>query len=73
MQENIQDWLQLDEGDPGFWLLVLLAPPILLNFLSIYFISFIFLPFRAIFYFINLDYRLIQMTSHPNYPGLEYI
>jgi hypothetical protein len=21
MQENIQDWLQLDEGDPGFQLL----------------------------------------------------
>jgi hypothetical protein len=23
-QENIQDWLQLDEGDPGFQLLVFL-------------------------------------------------
>jgi hypothetical protein len=24
MQENIQDWLELDEGDPGFQLLVFL-------------------------------------------------
>jgi hypothetical protein len=24
MQENIQDWLQLDEGDPGFQLHVFL-------------------------------------------------
>jgi hypothetical protein len=44
-QENIQDWLQLDEGDPGFQLLTeeeiaaviflnlcLSAVPILLNF-----------------------------------------
>jgi hypothetical protein len=23
-QENIQDWLQLDEGDPGFQLLIAL-------------------------------------------------
>jgi hypothetical protein len=22
MQENIQDWLELDEGDPGFQLLI---------------------------------------------------
>jgi hypothetical protein len=43
MQENIQDWLQLDEGDTGFWLLVLLTPPIVLNFLSIYFLSFFYL------------------------------
>jgi hypothetical protein len=24
MQENIQDWLELDEGDPGFQLLLFL-------------------------------------------------
>jgi hypothetical protein len=24
MQENIQDWLELDEGDPGFQFLILL-------------------------------------------------
>jgi hypothetical protein len=51
-QENIQDWLELDEGDPGFQLLteeeiaaviffyfLPSALPILLNFLS-YFLSF---------------------------------
>jgi hypothetical protein len=51
-QENIQDWLQLDEGDPGFQLLtkeeiatVILfylfssALPILLNFPFICFLS----------------------------------
>jgi hypothetical protein len=32
MQENIQDWLQLDDGDPGFQLLAFLW---LLNKLSI--------------------------------------
>jgi hypothetical protein len=36
MQENIQDQLELDEGDSGFWLLVLLVLPTLLNFLSIF-------------------------------------
>jgi hypothetical protein len=40
-QENIQDWLEVDEGDPGFQLLT--EEEI----------------FRAIFCFINLDYRLI--------------
>jgi hypothetical protein len=24
-QENIQDWVELDEGDPGFWLLTIAA------------------------------------------------
>jgi hypothetical protein len=52
-QENTQDWLELDEGDPGFQLLTkegiaaviyfclfLSAPPILLNFPFICFLRF---------------------------------
>jgi hypothetical protein len=65
-QGNIQDWLELDEGDPGFQLLteeeiavvkffffVLFSStlPILLNFPFICFLSFL----RAIFCFINPD------------------
>jgi hypothetical protein len=57
MQENIQDWLQLDEGDPGFqfvflWILnngstviffiyFLSALPVLLNFILICFVNFL--------------------------------
>jgi hypothetical protein len=63
-QENIQDWLELDEGDPGFQRLTKeeisavkrLFPStlhILLNFPFICFLSF----FRATFYFINPDWR----------------
>jgi hypothetical protein len=43
-QGNIQDWLQLDEGDPGFQLLtekeVTAEPPTSLNFPVTCFISF---------------------------------
>jgi hypothetical protein len=46
-QENIQDWLELDEGDPGFQLLteeeIAAALIILLNFLFICFLSFCFI------------------------------
>jgi hypothetical protein len=52
MRENIQDWLELDEGDPGFQLLTKKetaaviylfssALPILLNFQFICFLSFL--------------------------------
>jgi hypothetical protein len=64
-QENIQDWLEMGEGDPGFQLLskeeiaavtffylFSSALPTLLNLLFI-FLS--FLSFRAIFFFINPD------------------
>jgi hypothetical protein len=60
-QENIQDWLELGEGDPGFHLqqflpLFLSALPISLNFQFICFLSFFFFwSFRSIFCFINLD------------------
>jgi hypothetical protein len=66
-QENIQDWLELDEGDTGFQLLTkeeiaavifylfLSTLQILLNFPFICFLSFFFLSFRAIFCFINPD------------------
>jgi hypothetical protein len=56
-QENIQDWLQLDEGDPGFQPLVFLyflnkgstlffvyyslALPVLINFPFICFLTFL--------------------------------
>jgi hypothetical protein len=65
-QENIQDWLELDEGDPGFQLvteeeiatvifvyLFSSALPILLNFPFICFLC--FLSLRASFCFINPD------------------
>jgi hypothetical protein len=47
-QENIQDWLELDEGNPGFQLLTgrnyLFSSvlPILLNFPFISFVNFFF-------------------------------
>jgi uncharacterized protein YehS (DUF1456 family) len=76
-QENIQDWLQLDEGDPGFQLLtdeeiaavifLLLfssAPPTLLKFPFICFL--IFLSFRTIFCFVDQDYHLIRLKSPPD-------
>jgi hypothetical protein len=45
MQENIQDWLELDERDPGFQLLTEdeIAAVILLNFLFIHFLSLFFM------------------------------
>jgi hypothetical protein len=69
-QENVQDWLELDEGDPGFQLLteeeiaVVIfffylfssALPILLNFPFICFLNFL--------YVLGLSFALlIQMTS----------
>jgi hypothetical protein len=76
-QENIQDWLELEEGGPGFQLLTeeeiaaviffyLFSKglSILLNFPFICFL--IFLSFRGICCFINPDYRLIRTTSAPN-------
>jgi hypothetical protein len=67
-QENIEDWLELDEEDTGFWLvteeevgaviyffyLFSSALPILLNFLFICFLIF-FLSCRAVFCFIHPD------------------
>jgi hypothetical protein len=71
MQENIQVWLQLDEGDPGFQLLaeeeitavIFLylfssALHVLLNFPFICFIRFFLYG-----YFINPDCLLIRITS----------
>jgi hypothetical protein len=64
-QENIQDWLQLDEGDPGFQLLteeeiatgifylfIFISTAYIIKF-PIYLFSNFFLSFRAIFCFIN--------------------
>jgi hypothetical protein len=74
-QENIQDWLDLDEGDPGFQLLTEeeIAAVILFIFISttciikfpIYLFSKYFLSFRTIVFFINPDYRLTRLTSPP--------
>jgi hypothetical protein len=68
-QENIQGWLQLDEGDPGvqllteeeidaviFLYLFSSAVPILLNF-SFFFCFPRFVSFRTIFCFINPDHK----------------
>jgi hypothetical protein len=69
-QENIKDWLELVEGNPAFQLLIeeeicaviffyLISSAlcILLKFLSY------FLSFRAIFSYINPDYRLLRLTT----------
>jgi hypothetical protein len=77
-QENIQDWLELDEGDPEFQLLrekeiatvifsylfIVTSTTYIIKF-SIYLFS-KFLSFRATFYFINPYYRLIRMTPYSN-------
>jgi hypothetical protein len=84
-QENIQDWLEPDEGDPGFQLvteeqivaviffyLFSSSLSILLNFPFICFLRLFFLSFRATFRFINPDYGLIKMTSpNPIIPDLR--
>jgi hypothetical protein len=75
MQENIQDWFELDEGDPGLQLLTneefaaviffyefSSTLPTLLYFPFICFLNFFFL-LLAIFYYIKPDYYLIWMTS----------
>jgi hypothetical protein len=74
-QENILDWLQLDEGDSGLQFLIeeeisaviyiffnsfSSALNILLNYPFFCFLR--FLSFRVIFSFINPAYRLIRMT-----------
>jgi hypothetical protein len=86
-QENIEDWLELDEGDPGFQLLTEEEIAAVIFYLFIYFhrhylyyyifyflFSKFFLPFRAIFCFINTDSRSIRMISpslpFPNSSGL---
>jgi hypothetical protein len=71
-QENIQDWLQLDEGDPGFQVLteeeITAVIFFYLFFSTTYIVKFsvcflfFFLSFRVIFCFIYPVYRLIQMT-----------
>jgi hypothetical protein len=72
-QENIQDWLELDEGELGFQLLTekeIAAPIFLFMFIttsyiikfSIYLFS-KFLSHRAIFCFINPDYHLTRTTT----------
>jgi hypothetical protein len=70
-QESIEDWLQLDEGDPGFQLLTdeeTAAVIFLFIFISTaYVIKFsIYLSFRAIFCAINPGYRLIRIISPQN-------
>jgi hypothetical protein len=65
-QENIQDWLKLDERDPGFQLLTEEGIAAVINFIftsttyiikfSIYLFSCLFFwSFRVIFCFINPD------------------
>jgi hypothetical protein len=67
-QEIIQDWLELDEGDPGFqflpekeiaaviYILLIFISAVHIIKLSIYLASkFSFLSFRDIFCFINRD------------------
>jgi hypothetical protein len=76
-QENIRDWFELDEGDPGFQLLTeeeISAVIFFISFInttditkfSIHLFSQFFLSFRAIFCFIDPDYCLLWMTSSLN-------
>jgi hypothetical protein len=78
--ETTQDWLQLDDGDPGFQrltgeeiaaliFLYLFSSvlPILLNFPFICFCVFVLEGYLC---FINQNYRLIWMTSPPYQYGL---
>jgi hypothetical protein len=58
-QGNIQDWLELDEGDPAFQLLT--EEEIATVIFVIYFHQF-FLSTKAIFCLISPDYHLIWMT-----------
>jgi hypothetical protein len=66
MQENIQDWPEIDEGDPGYQLLTeeeiaaviffyLFSPtlPIILNFPFICFPSFLGLSFASLIWIIS--------------------
>jgi hypothetical protein len=79
-QENIQSWLEMDEGDPGFqflteeeiaavifFYLFLAALSILLNFPFICVLTFLY--FRATFCFTNPDYCLIWMAAPPVNPN----
>jgi hypothetical protein len=72
--ETTQDWLQLDEGDPGFQLLseeeiaevifflfIFISAMYIIKF-STYLFPKSFLSFRATFCFTNPDYRLIRTT-----------
>jgi hypothetical protein len=78
-QGNIQDWLQLDEEDPGFQLLteeeiaaviflfIFISTIYIIKFSIYLFSKFFCLFFRAIFCFINPDQRgftLLQSRSH---------
>jgi hypothetical protein len=75
-QENIQDWLQLHERDPGFQLLtgrsccsgIFLYISIITTYITffIYFFSDFFLSFLALGFFNNPDYWLISMTCNPS-------
>jgi hypothetical protein len=79
-QENIQKWLELDEGDPGiqfltegeiasvifFFVFVFISINKYIIKFSIYLFSKFFLSYKAIFCLINLDYCLITMASPPN-------
>jgi hypothetical protein len=74
-RENIQDWPELDEGDPGFQLVTeeQIAAVIFFLFIfisttcnikfSIYLFSVsFFFSFRATFCFTNPQYRISRMT-----------
>jgi hypothetical protein len=75
MQKNIQDWFELNEGDPGFQLLTEEETAAVIFFIyfistthiikfSIYFFSSFLLSFRDIFCFINPDDPpLIQISE----------
>jgi hypothetical protein len=56
MQENIQDWLEVDEGDPGFQLIVFLMflfPFIFIN--TTYIIKFSIYLFSKFIYFLSFN------------------
>jgi hypothetical protein len=54
-QENIQDWLEMDEGDPGFRLLTEQEIAAVLFFLFIFISSACIIKFSNFWSFVNPD------------------
>jgi hypothetical protein len=62
-QENIQDWLELDEGDPGFQLLT--AEEIVADiFLKFIFISTAYIIKFSIYLFLSLSFALLIFPAN---------
>jgi hypothetical protein len=71
-QENIHDWRELDEGDPGFQLLTEEEIAAVIFFIYLFssalpiLLTFPFICFSKLFFFLSIFCSLIQMTSPPS-------